>query len=48
MGGKPKRAPRLYVKVLAFKEMCKLSLRYAENFSSTHLHERIPKLTLSC
>lgn len=46
-GRRPKRAPSLYVKALVLKEMCKLSLRYAESCSSMHLNERIPKSTLS-
>ncbi len=35
------------MKAFVFKEMCKLSLRYAEGCSSTYFDERIPKSTLS-
>jgi hypothetical protein len=38
--------PRLYVKALVLKEVCKASLRYAESLSQTHLGVRIPKSTL--
>jgi hypothetical protein len=40
------RPPRLYVKALVLKEVCKASLRYAESLSQTHLGVRIPKSTL--
>ena len=40
------KAPRLYVKALVLKEVCKASLRYAESLSKTHLGVRIPKSTL--
>jgi hypothetical protein len=40
------RPPRLYLKVLVLKEVCKASLRYAESLSKTHLGVRIPKSTL--
>jgi hypothetical protein len=46
-GRRPKRPVKLYVEVLVFKEMSKLSLRYAESCSSTYFHERIPRSTLS-
>jgi hypothetical protein len=40
------RPPRLYLKALALKEVCKASLRYAESLSQIHLGVRIPKSTL--
>jgi hypothetical protein len=40
------RPPRLYVKALVLKEVCKASLRYAESLSLTYLGVRIPKSTL--
>jgi hypothetical protein len=40
------RPPRLYLKALVLKEVCKASLRYAESLSQTHLGVRIPKSTL--
>jgi hypothetical protein len=40
------RPPRLYVKALALKEVCKASLRYAESLCRMHLGVRIPKSTL--
>jgi hypothetical protein len=40
------RPPRLYVKSLVLKEVCKASLRYAESLSLTYLGVRIPKSTL--
>jgi hypothetical protein len=40
------RLPRLYVKALVLKKICKASLRYAESLSLTHLGVRIPKSTL--
>jgi hypothetical protein len=40
------RPPRLYVKALVLKEVCKTGLRYAESLSQTHLGVRIPKSTL--
>jgi hypothetical protein len=40
------RPPRIYVKALVLKEVCKASLRYAESLSKTHLAVRIPKSTL--
>jgi hypothetical protein len=40
------RPPRLYVKALVLKEVCKASLRYAESLSKTYLAVRIPKSTL--
>jgi hypothetical protein len=40
------RSPRLYVRALVLKEVCKASLRYAESLSQTHLGVRIPKSTL--
>jgi hypothetical protein len=36
------RPPRLYVKALVLKEVCKAGLRYAESLSLTHLGVRIP------
>jgi hypothetical protein len=38
MGFEPRfgRPPRLYVKALVLKEVCKASLRYAESLSQTH------------
>jgi hypothetical protein len=44
--GRFARLPRLYVKTLVLKEVCKASLRYAESLSQTHLGVRIPKSTL--
>jgi hypothetical protein len=41
------RPPRLYVKALVLKEVCKASLRYAESLSLTHLGVRIPKVNTS-
>jgi hypothetical protein len=40
------RLPRLYVKTLVLKEVCKASLRYAESLSQTHLGVRIPNSNL--
>jgi hypothetical protein len=40
------RPPRLYVKALVLKEVCKASLRYAESLSQTQLGVRMPKSTL--
>jgi len=40
------RPPRLYVKALALKEVCKASLRYAEGLCRMYLGVRIPKSTL--
>jgi hypothetical protein len=40
------RPPRLYVKALALKEVCKASLRYAESLSQVHLGVKTPKSTL--
>jgi hypothetical protein len=40
------RPPRLYLKALVLKEICKASLRYVESLSLTHLGVRIPKSTL--
>jgi hypothetical protein len=40
------RPPRIYVKALVLKEVCKASLRCAESLSKTHLGVRIPKSTL--
>jgi hypothetical protein len=40
------RPPRLYLKALVLKEVCKASLRYAESLSQTHPSVRIPKSTL--
>jgi hypothetical protein len=40
------RPPRLYLKALVLREVCKASLRYAESLSKTHLGVRIPKSTL--
>ena len=45
-GGRFGRPPRLYVKALALKEVCKASLRYAESLSQIYLGVRIPKSTL--
>jgi len=38
--------PRLYLKVLVLKGVCKASLRHAESLYKTHLGVRIPKSTL--
>jgi hypothetical protein len=46
MGCRFGRPPRLYVKALVLKEVCKASLRYAESLSKTHLGVKIPKSTL--
>jgi hypothetical protein len=40
------RPPRLYVKALILKEVCKASLRYAESLSQVYLGVKIPKSTL--
>jgi hypothetical protein len=40
------KAPRLYVKALVLKVVCKVSLRYAESLSLTHLGVRVPESTL--
>jgi len=40
------RPPRLYVKALALKEVCKASLRYAESLSQDYLGVKIPRSTL--
>jgi hypothetical protein len=40
------RPPRLYVKALILKEICKASLRYAESLSQVYLGVKIPKSTL--
>jgi len=40
------RSPRLYLKALALKEVCKASLRYAESLSQIHLGVKIPRSTL--
>jgi hypothetical protein len=40
------RPPRLYVKALALKEVCKASLKYAESLCRIYLGVRIPKSTL--
>jgi hypothetical protein len=40
------RPPRLYVKALILKEVCKASLRYAESLSQIYLGVKIPKSTL--
>ena len=45
-GRRPGRSRRLYVKALVLKEVCKVSLRYAEGLSLTCLGVRIPKSTL--
>jgi hypothetical protein len=45
-GGRFGRPPRLYVKALALKEVCKASLRYAESLSQVYLGVKIPKSTL--
>jgi len=45
-GRRPGRSRRLYVKALVLKEVCKVSLRYAEGLSLTFLGVRIPKSTL--
>jgi hypothetical protein len=42
------RPPRLYVKALILKEVCKASLRYAESLSQVYLGVKIPKSTLHC
>jgi len=36
VGCRFERPPRLYLKALVLKEVCKASLRYAENLSQTH------------
>ena len=45
-GRRLERPLRLYIKVLVLKEVCKVSLRYAEGLSLTCLGVRIPKSTL--
>jgi hypothetical protein len=40
------RPPRLYVKALILKEVCKASLRYAESLCRMYLGVKIPKSTL--
>jgi len=43
---RPGRSPRLYVKALVLKEICKVSLRYAEALSIAYFGVRVPKSTL--
>jgi hypothetical protein len=43
---RPGRSLRLYVKALVLKEICKVSLRYAEGLSLTCFGVRVPKSTL--
>jgi hypothetical protein len=45
-GRRPGRSRRLYVKALVLKELCKVSLRYAEGLSLAYFGARIPKSTL--
>ena len=45
-GRRLERPPKLYIKALVLKEVCKVSLRYAEGLSLTCLGVRIPKSTL--
>jgi len=45
-GRRPGRSRRLYVKALVLKELCKVSLRYAEGLSLAYFGVRIPKSTL--
>jgi len=45
-GRRPGRSRRLYVKALVLKEICKVSLRYAEDLPLTCFGVRIPKSTL--
>jgi hypothetical protein len=40
------RPPKLYIKALVLKEVCKVSLRYAEGLSLAYLGVRVPKSTL--
>jgi len=44
--GRLERPLRLYIEALVLKEVCKVSLRYAEGLSLTCLGVRIPKSTL--
>jgi hypothetical protein len=46
MGCRFGRPPRLYLKALVLKEVCKVSLRYAESLSKTHLGVKIPNPSL--
>jgi len=41
-----KRSPRLYIRTLVLKEVCKVSLRYAEALSLKYFGVRVPKSTL--
>jgi len=45
-GRRLERPLRLYIEALVLKEVCKVSLRYAEGLSLTFLGVRIPKSTL--
>jgi len=46
-GGKRfERSLKLYIKALVLKEVCRVSLRYAEGFSPAYFYARIPKSTL--
>ena len=45
-GRRLERPLRLYIKVLVLKEVCKVSLRYAEGLSLAYFGVRVPKSTL--
>ena len=45
-GRRLERPLRLYIEVLVLKEVCKVSLRYAEGLSLAYFGARIPKSTL--
>ena len=45
-GKRLERPPRLYIKALVLKEICKVSLRYAGGLSIACFGVRVPKSTL--
>jgi len=45
-GGRFERSLKLYIKALVLKEVCKVSLRYAEVLSPAYFCARIPKPTI--
>ena len=45
-GKRLERPPRLYIKALVLREICKVSLRYAEGLSLTCFGVRVPKSAL--
>jgi len=40
------KSPKLYIKTLVLKEVCRVSLRYAESLSLAYFCARIPKSTI--